>query len=909
MQNDNPNDTAPRELPAPGKLNSSELRTFVDNRINYSSPLRMEEVSNLRRAELYDKGWQWLNRAYTASDSAGAASWAAKSFERNDPLAIPMPVFNEGLPLRQNESARLARPEYTPSVPPTGANPDIRTRLGAKKAERVLKSELKRMGWPYQQDLGFYHMPLYGNWRLVSGWDMPWDETVMVPVEAHACPRHPVFGDRYPPAPVPKLRQAAEVLGIVAPQPPPQPCTYVQAGPLHAGTPDGQEMAHDTCPTCPDQPQMVPFQPTLEEAKSGKDSLGQPMGKAQPLGRGFLRTVTGYDVFVVDSGVDQSYEDAAEFVWTHVETLDWVAMRYPDKIRDDAGNLLIKPENPAKLSEHHPIAGMPMFYGAGATMRLFENKVRVKEYHRKPWMAWDDDKKQYAMNKGRSVIIAGDVCLLDGDYLIPSQNNPEEYLERCILTLPPWEFMDGGRRTTGLSMWQMMFDPQDFINQSQSQTQATIQTCAVPMMIASKAMNLETPENSVGLPGRYVTYDSDPVSPTLEPHLINNMTIAPGVAQAMQAAYEYMTRGAHTAEVEQGIPGGVSAATAISYLLNETGETRKPRIHRIQEALRRVWSHQLRLIAALWIEARPYQYAGEDGEEAWGALHGLDLCGQTQAEVEITSEEDTPEMKREKTRDLITLGVIRLGTDPNVDRIVAKDLGAPEALYVDTDLQESAAQRQWHYFLEQSRIPQVDPTTDDGQSHWTEHGRAWHTEEMRDLRDKGNWDGALHFLSSDYGKQLDQIAFQCANPAPVAASPEMLQQLPPQEQAAIQAGQMPPPMMPGPPSPPLQDMIYGYWMQRLMQAGFLPAPGAMAPQPQPGVPPQPTCPDPASLNKVLWWRAHMEADRLQGELKQLEAQGSPTMAAPGTDQGQAGQAMQGQAPAPPPPPQQPQVAA
>ena len=110
----------------------------------------------------------------------------------------------------------------------------------------------------------------------------------------------------------------------------------------------------DACPGCGGP--LSPFQPTLQEARTLKDSLGQPMGKDVPLGDWFMRVPNMADVFPRNMGLDQRPGRIDEWVEVHVETMDWIARRWPDKMED------IKPERASTLDQYHPVGGAPDVY-------------------------------------------------------------------------------------------------------------------------------------------------------------------------------------------------------------------------------------------------------------------------------------------------------------------------------------------------------------------------------------------------------------------------------------------------------------------------------------------------------------------------------------------------------------------
>lgn len=865
-------DTLPKQLPEPGGLTPQQLRQFVDKRIYYNSPIRARDESRWREAELKDQGEHWIRRAYTAHDSAYASQWVARTFADGDPDAIPTPSYNEGLAIRQNESARLSRPQYEAHVRIKGDHSDFRIRKGAQKGEQTLKSELYRIGWDRHQDLGHYHSPLYGDWFIEFKWDSTWDQTVLVPVKgAKACSQR-----KGEPGEIENTEFGPITLGGRP------PCDFVTAQPT-GPVGGGGEQPLDSCPQCEDHPPLDPFQPNMEEAGTS-DSFGRPLGEQQPKGQLAGSTVNPHNVFLPNAGIGVDATNITEWVHVHVESIDdYVALRWPDKAQ------LVKAENPATLMEYHPIAGAPNIYGS-RDPSLFTNHVRIKEYHHAPWLAYDEETKTHAMNKGRSVILAGEQVLLDAPYMIPNLTKPGQWTPRVKLWLAPHEFRDGGQRAHGLSLWELMFDANHNINVIASQKQSVRERMAVPMYVSRRGANWETAPNRVGLPGKFTEIDVDGEFPNPLPVVMNNEALNPEHNYELEWLQGHMGRMGSMVEVDRGqVPPGVAAATAISYLLNESSERRKPRIRRIKEMLGRAFTYALELIAGQWIEPREYRYEAEDGDEAWGYVTGLELEDQTEVEVEASAEDDTPEVRREKLRDLVTLGIVRPGISPQMDRVIAELLEAPEGLYVDDDLQEESAQREWFQFIEKGVAPVINPSLDDPGTHYQVHGRSAHSERFRELCEKANWNGALKILGATWDADL-----QAAANEPMLFVRQAVQQL----QQAQAAGLPVPPMPQPPPIADLQDRIAKKWLERL---GLVPTIDPMTNQPMPPQRPPFEVKDQQAFQDVVTWLSHTESHKLGAEQKLQQAQAAPTMAAPGADATSVGTeptAGAGQAPQP-----------
>jgi hypothetical protein len=246
-------------------------------------------------------------------------------------------------------------------------------------------------------------------------------------------------------------------------------------------------------------------------------------------------------------------------------------------------------------------------------------------------------------------------------------------------------------------------------------------------------------------------------------------------------------------------------------------------------------------MAGFYIEPREYSYEDEMGEERWEFIHG-EIIAAANPKVDIypTPDYDATDARRESIRDLVQLQIINPQQTPQLNRKLVKTLEPDLEFFVDDDLQEDQADREWRDFKEKGRIPVIDPSLDDGITHFQLHGQQCFGAWFRSQEDAAGWDAALAVLGSDWDMNCVQIA------------------------------------MMRPPGTSLQTLLLQSWMQRLqiaMQTGQL-------------APPQ----DPKALQMVLQWRAHMEAHKLLDMIKQHGAmQGAPGQGSSPTATSEQGQ--------------------
>lgn len=501
------------DLKPPGQEEDElKLVEFVKQRAYRSSPLYAEDFSLARKAELYDQSEQWLRRAHTTRDSRYPTQWVRIDSDSSDPNSIPLPVYNEMVRLRENESSRLGRPEYKPKVNPKGENPGITEKEGAKGAERALQSRMKDMHWDQIQEQLVYNMPMYGGAWVESSWEQTWMDTVRVPAKSVACSRNPQAqtgpegpqhepiqavdpNEPTPPHKPPPTAQPEPAVPAAGPSPAPeagmspqggQPPQMGQAeagfGPdqgggieqammqAGGGAPGMEQQSMGMAGIMPQGPPPCPYVDTEENAKKSntfeqgtcplcgsptvpyqptqEEALG-PLGVDWPKGDWKVEIPWPYGIFPKDAGVGVDRSDVEEWVRVEVKSLNWVEERWPDKVREmDSGELKIHPQHPTMLMVENPTFGAPVVFQAGQHTGAFKSHVLVYSYNRKPWLAWNQDLRKYTKNRGRHTVVVQDRVCIDTDLEIESINQPGRFIPRVRLEFIHWEPKEGGRRST-----------------------------------------------------------------------------------------------------------------------------------------------------------------------------------------------------------------------------------------------------------------------------------------------------------------------------------------------------------------------------------------------------------------------------------------------------------------------------
>lgn len=848
---------------------AKQCRDFIDSTAPYEHEYQIRKHERWRRSDLFKQAIQWLRKSFN-SDAVVSMHFAPLSFQsEDDPDYIPTPVYDEFSAPINNEAARLGRPEYKPYVRPRGERPDVKARKGARLGEQVLQSMLRDMRWPEQEELGNIHMPQYGGWWLESYWDVSWEKTTRIPVQgAMRCPQCEFRLSK----PTITEKEAQPHLESDAVKP------VVNQGK------DGSplfEYEVTECLTCEPQidrkvevvedaeggmtpqaveteipvPPLEPFTPVDEELNE-KDFFKRPLGEDIPLGEWKVETGSPYDYFLPNLGIDQSPSELKEWTRIRVRSLGYFRNRYENAH-------LIKAEKPEALMKYHPIAGeRALYYSAGLYgTKLFANNARERVYVKKPWReeVFDDSGKCVGLklNRGRLIIMGGDVLLFDGDFLIESKTHPGTFIPRIHLDYASNEARSGGREFDGMSMSERLFDACEDGNEIHSQIQDARVHEGSPRLRVTRGMNLEYEHSATA--GSIEVWDPDPLAPDKEPKEVGNNLLNPAVYNELNDIVNYIARSASLTETERGTPpAGITAALALQFLQEQSGEQRRPRIRAIREMLMRVFSHGLQLCHELVREPREYWTRDEKGAWAEKVWRGMDLEGQTDVQIDPEPDHDSDLQRQQRILDFVK-DIMNNIKDPKLMRKVAKKTHVDEDLFVEDNLQEETAERELIEWLEFDQEPVIDDDLDSHQAHYEQHGVDVMREQFRDLEDLAGWDKALPYLSNWQGMFLPQPN-PVSVPDPMTGQPMPGQMLPGLDGKLSQ----PNPQTGAPGIPSLELRILKTWDLKLAQGGYQPEPGQEE-----------------ALAKVKRFRAHMAAHKIIGERQQQAAAGgAQIMAAP-----------------------------
>jgi hypothetical protein len=664
----------------------------------------------------------------------------------------------------------------------------------------------------------------------------------------------------------------------------------------------------------PGAPQLVPYMPSDDEARSGKDYFGRPLGEDTPLGEAAFENISVFDFFPENQGIETKMSTMTEFGQSSIRTLDWIVNHYPQN------GWRVQAEDSAALMKWHPIAGATRHYLNGAEKDLFANHALVREWHKKPWVEVDKLTKIAKLNRGRSLIMAGNVVLMDADYMIQctdENNQPTgDYIPRVQYQVIPWEIRE--KEIFGLGAGELILPHQVTINTLIAQVQDARHRFGSPKLLAEEGMDLMYAGFAdTGYTGD-VLYYRPGGSDQSKPEPFGNIQMEAQWANEYKIYLDSIHRVVGTMDAESGaVPGGGSSdwsAQALMYLGEKAGERRKNRIDRIRTAKRRAFQHMLQLIQEKYRETREYRVKRSTSERlSIRKFKGMDLNGQHDVQFEDEPAYDTRLVRQAAMKDAITQFQTITPDTALAKRKINQVLGAPTDINDEQNKQVERAIDEWCLFFDEGLDPAVNPRGDDHTIHFQQHMLDLMSDEADDLKRDIDWN-QIELALWGWDEVFDALMameqqLKTNPPPPVPPKPQPMPDgsVPPemalnaQEQWQHQV-KMQQTIAAMPKSMELR--IYQVMCNYIAQSGVLADPLAPPPVQIPGQPPQPAPVDQdrqQTVNRILRYRAHAEAHHLLGQQQAAQAAGGAQMAAApggvstqsGTIPGNPGQAVPG----------------
>lgn len=592
---------------------------------------------------------------------------------------FPRPVRNRFSQTIQDETSRLVKVGERPYVRLDDPNAED----GALLAKQVLLDRNEKTGWDHQNRIGCYHATLFGQWIEVSTWRVDLTKTKRQPVtDAVKC----------------------SACG----------CTF-------ATPPTGEPGATVPCPACRQEAAFEPFAPT--EADDA-DSTGRPLFEDQPTGEDVTWTQSPYGFFPGNQGIGyQTDEEMEEFTLRNPRTLDYFRTHYQN-------GHLVKAVRDPELFRHHPaIVSLGLTY---ATDGLWLNHAMEDIYIRKPCRDYP---------RGRMIVMAGPVLLMDAELFLPDTDVP-----RLTCHVAQWELREG--EIWGKPLAEDVTSAQDNVNSMLALGMDVISKWTSPKMLlhAGQSMDYMGGLNS-RFPGDVWRVDSRGLPADVAqkfPFIVNQQGNLGQLWQVFDRDQAFFQEASGARDAEIGNVSGVELNySALLFAANKSAERRAPRVQGIRTLKKRIWTHRLRLIAALYSDERLLHYRDDNDEWQVKKFRGLQLQNQTDVTLEAEPLVDAGVALRAGITQAIEMGTIRTtaqGGSYATDRRINRSLQIPEELNEDRNVQEDLAREEWHLFAgaqpgEQPEDPAIDLYGDDHGIHALAHAISLErSQEARALR-------------------------------------------------------------------------------------------------------------------------------------------------------------------------------
>lgn len=689
----------PKRIPAPDE-DPAELLELRDRWFNFDSAYRNREMERMALGIYYallDRQWVESDldvvadgvRGYTLRDVV----YGNPNLETRPPQ-MPQPVTNYIAPAVEIEVAHFTDRELTANVIPTSNDPEIRKAV--KKAKEILEYRQRVNNWPDLREHGALIDVVCGTVVYKSFWDEKYtDLTYISPGGAKQCPacKYKVASDTFDQEEVDRFKETGLLTDTEG----------LEDVPPAEGE-DKLQARMRRCPTC--HGELQDYDPDQDEVEFGVDQMGRKFGKPVPKGNTAIEIVSPFDLFPENTGVD--IEPTTCRVWGQAtpRSLDWIEERYPERFDE------IVPDSPYELMKYHPVLGEWQLLGrfdARMDSNVYDNHCRVYELHAKP---------SYRFPKGRSIVIAGDVVLEDGE-LVREVKTKYGTLRVPRVLYAGARFKAVPKHFWGRGLPDILISPQNRLNGIDSQTIEARERMGSPNILVSEDMDLSGPEWFEGYGGgKVMKYTPSPLNPAAKPEPFGSILMPVGAFQERQATVQDMKELAGPQDVEQGeAPRNVSTTSGLQILGEQSEKKRGPRVRPLIQVYEAIWKHQLDLIWALRSEPDEYEVEEEDGTYRTEEFDRTAIAAQTKVKVEKQAYIDKSIYQKEAAREAQIDGLYRIDSPAAVKRLLELR-GLPTDVNEDQNRQVECAEEKWTRFVEFGEVPPVDTSLDDFQIHF-----------------------------------------------------------------------------------------------------------------------------------------------------------------------------------------------
>lgn len=848
-----------------------ELQAYRDKAFSKSNILRVRRLEDKVRNLLYFYGRQWIELD-ASSLVSGSRGFVFRNIKNSD-KDIPRPVSNYIAPAVNMELSSLGRRQLTANV--LARSRDPRAEAAAEVAKEILEDRLQKLSWPDLREHFTWLDIVCGISVLKSYWDETSTEVSYTQnPEAKMCLEcgTKVASSQVEEEEVAKAEAEGKVTRHSAEAPREEEAIQSTGGKKLLNLP--------SCPTCEAPVEMAPMELDPESAQE-LDYYNRPLGTVVPKGNTAIEVVSIFDYYPENGGIVKDWNSVTLHRQATARSVDWILSRYPHL----KGH--VQAENPKELMRNHPVLGeWDIFqrYEPKHDADLFSDHAMVYE-------VWQD--RNWRFPQGRGFVLIGDcpVAAYDGPLYKRAQGSQ---VEAAIVRYAGANWEPRHMEIWGKALPDDMISPQNRINMMDSLELEAIGRMGSPNIIFPDGCGTNGPEWFDDGQAKVIRYSTDPLNPGAKPEVLEGHAMPPNAQNARKQAVEDIRAFGGPTDFEQGEAVKNITTTSAYQLLGENSE--KKRAHRersLISAFEKIWEHQLELLWAFRVDDDSYEAEGHDGAWERKQYNRLSIMGMTKVKIEKQAEVDKSLYQKEAVREAMADGLY-ITSSPQSKKRILELRGLPQDVNEDINYQIDNVKKQWVDFVEEGKVPVMDPSLDDPTIRFNGFATFLLSEEGQQLGEVAGWPQVLKKISG-WEIQVQQMeAMDLATRQTYGNDPQAAQQLYQQaelsyqeQQGAYEQGQhaigemvqesgMPPPPGMVPPQPPAPvvylpgdkaDHIYGVWMQML--GGGAGMEGMLPQLPQ----------LPQESDSYLRMRALVEAYRLLAEQKLMQAQ----LAAPGVN--------------------------
>lgn len=834
----------------------NELLDYRDRVINRWSVYRNRHMGRIGLSMAYVLGRQWSEIDYAAAFDGIRGVVLREMGDEGLNNTIVRPVTNEIDPGVEAEVIALVKRRWTPKVYPQ--NNDPRIKAAAQVAHDRLNYRLEQLLWREKRHQLGYHFAVTGLGLVYTADQRSYMNLKPIgaptAVFCEAC-QTKLYSARVP----------VDTLRLGTPHPSGlgyQPVTNLDTARdvMPDETQDSISEAELThCPTCPDRQPLQPYAPTPDEAASGADIFGRPLGIDAPRGQDTVEIDMPQEFYPQNGGLKVAPDTLRRYGRRKIRSLEWVEEYYPHLVH------LVEPESASELLYGDPLFGSWEMLSSWSTMLdagILDNEVNVDEVVEEP---------SFRHPHGRYLVCTKDVVLEDSALLESAQvpgetpDDPPEtlWVRRVMESVSRFKIRPG--EIWGTTIADNEISPQNRLNGIDSQVVETRLRMGSPNIHMPFDMWPEegpTQDDAYGS-GMILLTQPSTSQPQAKPETFGGIIMPPEVYQERDRVEAGMRRRMGPQDATIGAaPKNVGTTSGLQLLTEQDERSRSLREDELVNSVERAWGHLLEIEWVLHHDDEDvYRVLGPNKTYKYEQYAGQALRGQTEVKIERGTFISRSLVQREAAREALADHVIEIDS-PVARRRIAELYGLDTDINEDTTVQVDHAERVWVDFADKG-VVRVQDSLDIAPIHYLVLGTHLENEEGEKLATESGWPDIARAIAgwedelrqlimleaqsiAFYGGRLSgqdaEVAFAKANVAYEEQVGLYKQQAAiAQQQQAVDAKvrsnpnanpnviSMPPPQTPLPPQPPpppldipvlMQDRVLLVWMSMLERKGL-----------------------------------------------------------------------------------------